>query len=150
MSGSCACRDKLDPLTAQTPSKQTNKQAAEGKWERTNLACANIAWFWQTLCSVGTGYNFCMLSPGTTTQSVQVMLKYKPQSRQLKWRTSVGFDVDCTAWISRQRQRSSTTWNPCNKELRERLPSLFPLGYEVFKYSSHAGTLSHNQQRGCA
>lgn len=115
VSGSCACRDKLDPLTGQN----LWKQAAEGKWECTNLACANIAWFWQILCCVGTPCDFCMLSPGTATRSVQVVLKYKPQSRQRKWRTSAGFNTDCRVCISRQRQKSSTTWNLSNKELQE-------------------------------
>lgn len=59
-----------------------------------------------------------MLSPGTTTWSVPVVWKYKPQSRQLKWRTSAGFNTDCRARISRKGQRSSTTWNLNNKEYR--------------------------------
>lgn len=54
------------------------------------------------------------------------MLKYKPQSGQLKWRTSVGLNMDCRARISGQRKRSSTTWNLSNKEPQERLPACFP------------------------
>lgn len=85
-----------------------------------------------------------MLNPGLYLSDVKIQATfYATTVRNISWdsgaqSTDLKIEAEKKHHLKPQQQRAAGE-----------VASLFPLGHKVFEHRSHAGTLSHIQQRGC-